>query len=189
MKFKSKYIPYILILILGFLLMLKFQEEPKVVTKTEIEYVERTDTITRTKIELVPDIRYIRKVETVRGKDSIIYVQKEDSTTIRANEYDTKLESNNAVADLKILTTGELLDVSGSISYDEKVTHTTTTITKAKSGGFVYLEAPIISAKQHIKVGVDYQIRNKMIIGVGAYAPLDNTNNFGITVKLGFRIF
>lgn len=110
------------------------EQDPKVVTKTKVIYKTKTDTIHTVEIKEVPKTVIVEKIKTIKGKDSIIYVDRQTDTSIEANQYDTELKANNALAKLKITTTGQLLDVSGTIQWNEKETQTTTTITKPKSG-------------------------------------------------------
>ena len=183
----KKYIPYIVIAVLLFLIFQK--DEPKIITKTKIEYVKRTDTITRVEIQEKPVTRYVQRTKTIKGRDSIIYLGKADSTTIQANEYKTELKSNNAVAKLKILTSGELLDVSGVIEYKEKVTTLETIKLRNSSGLFLYGQGSVGNRQlSDFAVGLDYVFKNKIIIGTsGSYNNISQTINFN--VKLGIRIF
>ena len=175
-----KILPYVLAFVFGLLLFKQCKKEDKVVTKTE--YIKVTDTITRVKIQEKPIIRYVHRTKTVKGNDSIIYLSKKDSTSIQANEYKTKLESNNATADLSILTTGELLDVSGVIHYTQK--ETTVERFKNASGLFLYGQGSIGNKEmQEIGVGFDYVIKNKYIAGIGV-----NYNNLVKAPYLNFKI-
>src|SRR5690606_36718626 len=125
---------------------------------------------------------------TKRGKDSIVYVQVPGETSIKANQYDTELKANNATAKLKITTTGQLLDVTGTIDYQQKETTTTTTIIKPKSGLFVYGQTSVSPLLKVSAVGLDYQFKNTVI--VGASFNFDHiTNQNYISAKIGFRIF
>lgn len=164
------------------------EKKPKVVTKTKIKYVKVIDTITKIEIQEVPKTVYVEKVKTVKGKDSIIYVDKPNDSTITANQYDTKLESNNATADLKITTTGQLLDVKGVINYTQENTTTTITKTVPQSGLFLYGKTSINPLVENIEVGLDYQFKNTFIVGAStSYNDLSKSVNFN--VKVGFRIF
>jgi len=184
----KKLIPYIVILILGFFLYNKLTEEPKVVTNTKIEWKTKIDTFYAATIDKTPKVKHVKKKKTAKGKDSIVYVYKEDSTTIKANEYKTQLKSNNAVADLKVLTTGELLDVTGVIKYDQKETVTTITKTYNKSGTFLYGETTLPPGPPSFKVGLDYVIKNKYIIGA-SYGYDSGTKDLHWGIKVGIKIF
>jgi hypothetical protein len=185
---KSNFIIVVLILIFGFFLLKKCEKEPKVITKTEIEYVKVTDTITKVEIKEVPKTVYINKIKTIKGKDSIVYVPTPNDNTITANQYDTKIESNNATADLKITTTGELLDVSGVINYTQENKTTTITKTKPQSGLFLYTETSVNPMFERAELGLDCQISNKVIIGTSvSYNNIVKKPYFN--VKLGFKIF
>ena len=180
-----KYLPYVILLILAALLFKECQKPDKIVTTTK--YVKVTDTITRVEIQKEPVIRYVQRTKTVKGNDSIIYVSKADSTSIQANEYKTTLTSNNATARLKILTSGELLDVSGVIDYKQK--ETTINTVKNASGLFLYGEGSVGNKElQQFGIGLDYQIKNKYLIGIGVSynnAVKEPYLNF----KLGLNLF
>lgn len=174
----------IAVVVLTVLLIKQCGKEPKTVTK--IQYINKTDTIVKTQIERVPQIRYVRRTITEQGKDSIIYVEKpreNDTTVVVANEYDATVKTDSSRADLKILTTGELLDVKGTITYTQK--NTETKIIKDKSGLFLYGEVPLSKAKSY-GIGLDYQIRNKIIIGVSGSMVNDQ---FYANAKIGIKIF
>ena len=114
-----------------------------------------------------------------------MYVNKADSTTIAANEFKAKLTSNNATADLKILTTGELLSVTGKITPQEK--RITTTKIKDKSGLYIYGMLPLNKTVSP-EVGALYQLRNKMFISGGVQYN-DLTKSIDFKVGIGIKIF
>ena len=129
--------------IIMFALIKQCEGEPKVVTKTVTKVIKVHDTITEVKIDTFYTQVYIDKVKTVKGKDSIIYKDKPSETTTTAKQYNTTLKSNEASAELKITTSGELLDVSGVITYPKKETTTTITKTRDASGFYIYASMPI----------------------------------------------
>ena len=150
-----------------FLLMKSCESEPKVITETITKTEIVKEPIEVVKIKEVPKTVFIEKVKTIKGKDSIIYKDKPSDSTITANKYQTEIKSSKATAILDITTTGELLDVQGIITYPEKETIKTTTITKDASGFFIYAQMPISSQLTTPELGVMLQIKNKIIIGVG----------------------
>lgn len=160
----------------------------KVITK--VETVERivTDTFysEKTVIKEIPKPVYINRTVTQKGKDSIIYVDKPNDSTITARQFNTTLESNRAKADLTIVSTGEVLDVLGTIQYPEK--ETIITKTKEKGGLYIYGSAPINSNAFSPELGIQYNFRNKMFIGTSAQY---NNINSSLDIKLGIgvRIF
>ena len=187
-SFIKRYWQYVAIVILIAVVAVQCTDKTETSTTTEIRYVKVTDTITEVKIQEIPKTVYVNKTKTIKGKDSIVYVTKKDSSTIKAFKYDTVLESNNAVANLSITTSGELLDVSGTIDYKQKETLVTTVKTINKSAAFIYLEAPVSKEFDRIELGIDYQYRNKLLIG--ASVDYNNTiNKAGFNVKLGIKIF
>jgi len=174
--------------IIMFALMKQCEGKPKVVTKTITEVVKVHDTITEVKIDTIYTQVYIDKVKTVKGKDSIIYKDKPSETTTTANQYQTTLKSNDAEAKLNITTTGELLDVSGIITYPKRETITTVTKTKDASGLYIYASAPISSRELSPEVGALFQVRNKLIFGAGVQYN-NISNNVNATFTVGVKIW
>jgi len=174
-----------LIAIVIIIVAVKQCEEKETKIETVIEYLKVTDTITKTIIS-EPEKIYVERVKTLKGKDSIIYVDKKTSTAIQVNNYDTKLESNNASADLNIVTTGELLEVTGTINYTQENKTTTITEYKSKSGLFLYGKVPVSNFNSP-EIGVLYQFKNSLIIGSGV-----QYNNFTqkpeLTATIGIKI-
>ena len=171
-------------------IVLTKQCDGETITKIETvtEYVKVTDTITNTIIQEVPKLVYIEKVKTLKGKDSIIYKNKPSETTINANQYEARVESNNATADLKITTTGELLDVTGIINFTQENTTTTITNTKNKSGAFLYLETGFSKKPERFELGIDYQIKNKYLIDISVdYNTI--TQSSTVNGKIGLKLF
>lgn len=176
----------IIVIIILFFIVKNCKQKPSVVTKTKIETVTILDTIVKTKIDTVPKLVYIEKIKTIKGKDSIVYVN--DTTAIKANQYTVKLSSNSATADLKITTTGELLDVQGIINYTQTNTATENIKTIPKSGLFIYAETSVNPFFERAEIGIDYQIKNTIMPGVSvSYNNLSKSVNFNL--KLGFRVF
>lgn len=179
---------YLIALVALFVLIKQCEQEPKIKTVTKTEYVKVTDTITKMVEIEVPKTVYVTKVKTVKGKDSIVYVDASTPTAITATQYTKQLKSNNATANLKITTTGELLDVTGTINYTQENTTTTITKVKAKSGLFLYGQASIAPNPDRFAIGLDYQVRNTFLIG--ASASYNNiTKDVYVNAKLGIRIF
>lgn len=164
---KKRWFEIILIVVVLFALLKQCNSEPEIKTET-IEVVKwKTDTITKTKIDTLYKNRYVEKIKTIKGKDSIIYKDKPSETTITAREYDTEISSDSATAKLKITTTGELLDVKGVINYPRIERTTTITKTKDASGFFIYASMPV-NGNVSPELGGMIQIRNKVILGAGA---------------------
>jgi hypothetical protein len=178
----------IAILTIALLFIVKCKEEPEVITNTVTKIVTKTDTITNVKIKEIPTVKYIVKTKTVKGKDSIIYVDKETNETIKANEYKVEVDSNEAKAKLEILTTGQLLDVKGVITYPEKETTIETIKLRNKGGLFLYGETSIEPTLERIELGVDWVIKNKVIIGASA-SYNDIAKQSYINAKIGIKLF
>lgn len=164
----------------------KCKTEPKIVTVTEIEYVTKTDTITNTVIKKEFLTKYVTKIKTLDGRDSIVYVDKQTRQAIKVREYEAVVQTDSSRADLKITSTGEVLDVKGTITYDQKQTTTTITKFKESSGLFLYAETSLQPSLEHFELGLDYQFKNKIIIGVSGSVVQDQ---FYFNAKLGFKIF
>ena len=189
MIFIKKYWLHVVIIITLVVLLNRCgKSEPTIKIVTETEYIDRVDTITRVVIKEVPTTVYLNRIKTIKGKDSIVYVKQFVKGTIKANQYETELQSNNATAKLKITTTGELLDVQGVISYKEKVTTITKTIERNKSGLFLYAETSINPLSENIEVGLDYVIKNKFIIGTSA-SYNNVTKSINLNAKIGIKLF
>ena len=153
-------------------------------TKTVIEW--KTDTIIQNKtiIKEVDKPVYVQRIKTIKGKDSIIYKDKPSETTTTATQFKTKIQSNKASANLLITSTGEVLDVQGTITYPEKETITNITKIRDASGLFMYGSVPIHNLSSP-EVGLMYQFKNKVgIMGGVQYNNITNKADF----KLGFLI-
>lgn len=164
------------------------EQEPKVITDTKIVYRTKTDTIKETVIKEVPKKVYVERIKTIKGSDSIVYVKVPGEKSIEANQYDAELKANNATAKLKITTTGQLLDVTGTIDWKEKETTTTTTIVKPKSGLFIYGQTSASPLLEISSIGLDYQLRNTVIVGTSFSLDHVSKQNY-VNVKVGFRLF
>ena len=185
---KNNWFVYILVIALTFALIKQCEQEPKTVTKTKVVYKTKTDTIKETIIKEVPKTVYVEKIKTIKGKDSIVYVGVPNDNTIEAKQYNTNLFANNATAKLQIIALGEVLDVKGSITYPEEETTTTVTKIVPMSGLFVYGGASVVPMLQSVEVGLDYQIKNAVIIGVKASHNFEYDFN-SVGVKFGVKIF
>ena len=167
----------------------KCEKEPKKKIKTITKIVTKIDTVKTVEIKEVPKIVYVNKYIDKQGKKVIVYVDKPtDSTTIKANQYETLLTSNKAIANLKITTSGELLDVQGVIEYPEITTTHTITKRKNKSGLFVYGKAPINTNYINAELGLMYQFKNTILI-MGGIEHNSLSNSANIKVGIGIKIF
>lgn len=180
--------------VIGFFVLFMFVEQCrnddiKTVVKTETVIETVVDTITKVVIQKVPGPKiYVEKVKTVKGKDSIVYRDKPSDVTIAANKYKTELESDGAIAKLDILTTGELLDLQGTIIYPKQTITNNVTKKIPTSGAFLFIESNINSMPDRYALGIDYQIRNKILLGTSvSYNTI--TKNTNLNVKIGFKIF
>ena len=185
-NFNKSNIPlFLAIAVLSVLLFKQCNRDPEI--KTVVEYQTKTDTITKTKI-LPGEIKYVQRVKTVKGNDSIIYVEKpseNDTTIVEAREYKTTLQADSARADISILSTGEVLDVKGTISWTEK--KTTTFIREFNPNLYIYGETSTRPIFDKVELGLDYATE-KMIYGINVehIFPIQQTY---FNVKVGIKIF
>ena len=109
---------------------------------------------------------------TLKGKDTIIYKTDTVRLPIEVNRYDTKLETNNAVANLSIYTTGTLFKVDGTISYQKETKTVKTTQFLNENATYLYLETSLMPMAKKFQVGVDRTINNKLLFGASVeYIP------------------
>ena len=179
---------YLITSIIAIIVIVKAcEQEPKIVTKVETKEVIVHDTVHKFEIVEKPVKVFLERFKTLKGKDSIIYLKEPNSSTIEANSFKTVLSSNKAKADLEIVTTGELLDVKGVITYPEVTNTITTKIIKPKSGLFIYGDVPV-SNVENIELGLMYQIRNTFLVKAGVQYN-NITNAPDLKVGIGVRIF
>jgi hypothetical protein len=169
----------------AFALIRQCEGNNKVITKTSVNISEIIDSV---KIATLKDVKTVyidttkAKIKWLKGetktvyKDTIIYKDKPSETTVKAKQYQTEITSSKATAKLDITTTGELLDVKGVITYPEKETIKETNITRDASGFYIYGSMPISSQLTTPELGVMFQIKNKIIIGVGGQYNTINDN-------------
>lgn len=177
----------ILILAIAFAIFFtrKCQGE-KIVTVTETEYILKTDTINTVEIKKVPYPKYITKIKTIDGKDSIVYVDKKTRQAIKVNEFEAVVKTDSSRADLIITSTGEVLQVKGTITYNQKNTVTTITKTRPMSGLFLYGQTSLDF--QDVGIGLDYQFKNKIILGASVnYNQIIDSPT--VLLKVGIRIW
>ena len=177
----------ILLIIAFFLLVRKCESEPKSNTVTEIVYRDRVDTIIETKIKEVPKKVYYEVIKTIKGKDSIVYIDKPSDNSFNASVYDVIIKTDSSSADLKITSLTRPIDVRGVIRCTEKLTNIKETIVKPKSGLFLYGESSINPIFENVGVGLDYQFRNSVILGTSV--NFDNISKHTyFSVKFGIKI-
>ena len=178
----------VVLAIVFFALCKQCEGEPKVVTKTVTKVTKVHDTITEVKIDTFYTRVYVNKYIDKQGEKVIVYVDKANDSTITANQYTTTLKSNNSTAKIDITTTGELLDVSGVITYPEKETTTTITKTRDASGLYIFGAAPINSQALTPEIGVLYQFKNKMFVSTSVQYN-NFTNNVDAKIGIGVKIW
>lgn len=181
---------HIIIAVILILVLFDQCTEGKTITKTVTKERIVIDTFykDRTVIKEIPKPVYINRTITKKGKDSIIYVDKPNDSTITARQFKTTLQSNKAKADLNIVSTGEVLDVTGTIQYPEK--ETITTIKKDRSGKFLYLKTDFTNLLESVELGTFIHFNNKIgvIAEVGFDRRLKTINNNGIKASVGVAI-
>ena len=133
-------------------------------------------------------INWLKGDTKIIKKDSIIYVNTPTEYTIEATEYKTELKSNDATADLYITTTGKLLSIDGTISYPEKTITNTKTKVITKNAGFLYFESGFGKTPERFALGIDYQIKNKLLLGTSIdYNVI--TNSVNTNFKIGINLW
>lgn len=183
----SKSTLWFILIILIFILINKQCEKPKEVVKTVTKVEIVKDTIHTVEVNEVVKTVFVDRIKTEKGKDSIIYLQSPNASTITANQYQTTLKSNDATADVQITTTGALLDVQGVITYP-RIKETVTTIkNRNNSGLFIYGDLPITN-NFNPEIGAIYQFKNTALIKAGAqYNSI--TNGVDVKIGIGIKIF
>lgn len=186
MKILKENIAVILLIIVLIVVVKLLESEPKTKVTTKTVYVDKIDTIIKVVYKDKPKDVF---VEVGGGSDGTnVYRDKATPLTVEAKQYSTTLFSNNAKADLNITTTGELLDITGTIQWQEAVTTITKETTKPKSGLFIYAEHQITQPFSNSSIGLDYQIRNSIIVGVSL--NYDSAQKVvSPSVKLGLPLF
>jgi uncharacterized protein YpmB len=189
MTINWKQIGIIVLVIIATLIFVKqCEEEPQIRVRTKEVVTYKTDTITQTRIIEKPLIKYVIRHQTVKGKDSIVYVQKDDAKAIKVSEYKSELATDSAKANLKITTTGELLKVDGTITYPRVEKTITKEIIKPKSGLFLSLESSFSPMFEQSAIHLDYQYRNVVLIG-GSINYNNQIKKVYPALKVGFKIF
>lgn len=180
MKTFVKFLPYILAVVLTVIFMKqcmspRTETVTTVISKKVIDSIKGTVVIPEPIIETikVDSIVYVRlPAITLKGKDTIIYKTDTIRLPIEVNRYDTKLETNNAVANLSIYTTGTLFKVDGTISYQKETKTVKTTQFINENATYLYFETSLMPFTKKLQVGVDRTINNKLLFGASVeYIP------------------
>ena len=200
MNFWNKYkvlITFVITSVIFLFIIKSCEKQPKIVTETKYDISKIIDSVKQATLKNVKTV-YIdtskTKIKWLKGetkiikKDSIVYVDVPNNKTITAKQYETELKSNEALANLSITTTGELLDVKGIITYPEKIITNTVTKTYDNSGAFFYFEGQLKKKPERFELGLDYQIKNKLLLGFSLdYNNL--TKNISGNFKIGVSVF
>lgn len=151
----------------------------EIIEKVDITTISVKEPIKTLEIGSVRKVHY--QVLEIEGKERVVYRDTATGETREANQYDTKLNFNKATADLKITTTGDLIDVTGTIDYPFTTKTITREVFKEKSGLFAYGQGGTAFG-----VGLDYQFKNKVIVG-GSAVVIDNKTYF--LGKFGIKVW
>jgi hypothetical protein len=180
MKTFLKFLPYILTFAIT-LIFAKKCMSPRIETVTTVISEEVIDSIKGTVDIPEPIIDTVTKDSiiyrqlpsiTLKGKDTIIYKTDTIFQDVKVNRYDTKLETNNAIANLSIYTTGTLFKVDGTISYQKETKTVKTTQFLNENATYLYLETSLMPLAKKFQVGVDRTINNKLLFGASVeYIP------------------
>lgn len=197
---KTYLVLMIIFLLIGWVIYDKVTTPDKIKVDVKIEYERIRDSIKSTMIYPDPEVIYVdvtkEKIiyldaeQIIKTKDSIVYIDSSgtEQPAIKANQFNTILKSNNASADLHILTTGRLLNVTGVIEYDKEIKTIETTKTIIKNGGFIYLESSVFPALERYELGIDYTIRNRFILGSSVSYDSNSSQGY-VNFKFGYHIF
>lgn len=156
------------------------KEEVKVTTK--VTTITKTDTVFSEKINTKYKKVFVEKVVNQKGDTTIVYVDKPSDVSIIARVYNQKLKGESASADLEITTTGELLDVRGTISYPHTVVETTIEKRVDKSQLFL---GGVYQTNNTLEANVDWNIKNKALVkGVVGYDMNVKTPYYGVGISI-----
>ena len=150
-----------------------------IITKTKV--VKFTDTL-KVKGGVVTKYKnvFIRKTDT-----SIVYLDKPDTTSICANYYEQPISGKRSNGITRITTTGELLDFSATIECQDSIIETTTTKYRDRSKLFI---SPSYNTNNQINIGVDWNVRNKVLLKGGGGYDLNNSVAY-LSIGIGIPIF
>lgn len=198
MVFWDKYkvlITFVITSVIFIFFIINCEDKSTVVIKETVDYKIIVDSLKKANIKESKPVyidtgstKYIEGKKIVKWRDSIIYLDRPSNTTITANSFNTELTFNKAKANLNIVSTGEVLDVTGTIEYPEKTITREITKTIAKSGAFLYLESDFGKSPERFELGVDVQIKNKLLLGTSIdYNTI--TNSVNANFKIGVSIW
>jgi len=173
-------------LIIGILLASSCEgKEPEVKTITKTRVVKVRDTLVIKDTIVKPKKVYVNKTNT-----EVIYIDKPDSIpTLEANKYNQRIIGSRSVADVEVLTTGELLDLKAIVTCKDSIIEKETIITKSKSNVFVSGGVGFNpqGGIRDLNVGLDYNIKNSVLIGVEAGYDLNVQQPF-VGLRVGFSL-
>ena len=150
-------------------------------------------------------VRNVKVTDTVRIHDTIVkpikvYVDRwrykpnpnpspiREEEIIEANKYSQELIGDKGIAKIDVITTGELLDLSGIIECNEKIIEKTITKYTAKSKVFVSggIDMRLNGELKNIRAGIDYNIKNKVLLKGGlGYDIIENQPFAGVGIGFG----
>tara|TARA_R100000951_G_scaffold74557_1_gene62829 strand:- start:82 stop:642 length:561 start_codon:yes stop_codon:yes gene_type:complete len=150
-------------------------------------------------------IKNVKVTDTVRMHDTIVkpvkvYVDRwrnkpnpnptpnNEEEIVEANKYSQELIGEKGIAKIDVITTGELLDLSGTIECNEKIVEKTITKYTAKSKVFVSggIDMRLNGGVKNIRAGIDYNIKNKVLLKGGlGYDITDNQPFAGVGIGFG----
>jgi hypothetical protein len=151
----------------------------KVITKTRV--VKVTDTL-RPKDKVVTKYK---EVFVVKTDTSLVYLDKPNKDSKVARLYEQPIIGKRSSGVAKITTTGDLLDFSAIIECQNSIKETT--ITKYKNKSQLFL-SPSYNTNNQMILGVDWNIKNKVLIKGGVGYDINNTSPY-LSVGVGIPIF
>jgi hypothetical protein len=179
---KKNITDYILALLaIGLLLNFceKDKKEDKVVTKTRVVKVKDTLRVNGPVVTKYKEV-FVKKTDT-----SIVYLDKEDYSALKARLYTQPIEGKRSNGFAKITTTGELLDFYAVIECFDTIKETT--ITKYRNKSTMFL-SPSYNTNNQINIGLDLNVKNKILLKSGVGYDLNESKPF-LSVGIGIPIF
>lgn len=153
--------------------------EDKVVTKIKVVKVTDTLKIDGKVVTKYKNV-YIRKTDT-----SIVYLDRPDTTSIKARVYTQPIKGNRSSGIATITTSGELLDFCATIECQDSIKETT--ITKYRDNSKLFLSGKY-NTNNSAEIGLDWNLKNKVLLKGGIGYEMQNSKPY-ISVGIGIPIF
>jgi len=153
--------------------------EDKVLTKIKI--IKVVDTL---KVK-GPITTKFKKVYIHKTDSSIVYVDRQDSTSIEARKYSQEVSGKRMKGVVHVTTTGELLDLCAEIETKDSIIETTITKYRNKSKAFASFS---YNTNNQLNLGIDWNIKNKILLKGGVGYETQTLKPY-ISVGIGVPLF